>query len=130
MKTKRAMMLVSTDPESMRLGASELLENLKEALEAYQLQDEVDIAEIQDIERTNILPIVVVYPEATVYGPVKPGDARYLVEEHLYKGRVAEDLLAPPKQLTGQIGSLRAHKGYNPSEQRIVLERAGRIDPE
>ena len=76
MKTKRAMMLVSTDPESMRLGASELLENLKEALEAYQLQDEVDIAEIQDIERTNILPIVVVYPEATVYGPVKPGDAR------------------------------------------------------
>ena len=34
MKTKRAMMLVSTDPESMRLGASELLENLKEALEA------------------------------------------------------------------------------------------------
>ena len=49
MKTKRAMMLVSTDPESMRLGASELLENLKEALEAYQLQDEVDIAEIQDI---------------------------------------------------------------------------------
>ena len=95
MKTKRAMMLVSTDPESMRLGASELLENLKEALEAYQLQDEVDIAEISDIERTNILPFVVVYPEAAVYGPVKPGDARYLVEEHLYKGRVAEDLLAP-----------------------------------
>ncbi len=130
MKTKRAMLLVSTDPESMRLGASDLLKSLKEALEAYQLQDEVDVAEIQDIERTNILPVVVVYPEATVYGPVKPGDARYLVEEHLYKGRVAEDLLAPPKQLTGQIGSLRAHKGYNPSEQRIVLERAGRIDPE
>jgi NADP-reducing hydrogenase subunit HndC len=130
MKTKRAMMLVSTDPESIRLGASELLKSLKEALEAYQLQDEVDVAEINDIQRTNILPFVIVYPEASVYGPVKPGDARYLVEEHLYKGRIAEDLLAPPKELTGQIGSLRAHKGYNPSEQRIVLERAGHIDPE
>ena len=130
MKTKRAMMLVSTDPESMRLGASELLKSLKEALEAYQLQDAVDIAEIQDIERTNILPIVVVYPEAAVYGPVKPSDARYLVEEHLCKGRIAEDLLAPLKQLTGQVGSLRTHKGYNPAEQRIVLERVGRIDPE
>jgi NADP-reducing hydrogenase subunit HndC len=53
------------------------------------------------------------------------------VEEHLIQGtRRHQDLLAPPKQLTGQIGSLRAHKGYNPSEQRIVLERAGRIDPE
>jgi NADP-reducing hydrogenase subunit HndC len=130
MKTKRAMILVSTDPESIRLGANELLENLKEALDAYGLQDEVDIATLADTERSNILPVVVVYPEATIYGPVKPGDARYLVEEHLYKGRIAEDLLAPPKELTGQIGSLRANKGYNPAEQRIVLERAGRIDPE
>ncbi len=124
MKTKRAMILVSTDPESIRLGANELLENLKEALDAYQLIDEVDIATIADTGRSNILPVVVVYPEATIYGPVKPGDARYLVEEHLYKGRTVEDLLAPPKELTGQIGSLRANKGYNPAEQRIVLERA------
>lgn len=130
MKTKRAMILVSTDPESIRLGANELLENLKEALDAYQLTDEVDIATIADTGRSNILPVVVVYPEATIYGPVKPGDARYLVEEHLYKGRTVEDLLAPPKELTGQIGSLRANKGYNPAEQRIVLERAGRIDPD
>ena len=127
---KRAMILVSTDPESIRLGANELLENLNEALEAYQILDEVDVATIADAEHSNILPFVVVYPEATVYGPVKPGDARYLVEEHIYKGRIVEDLLAPPKALTGQIGSLRAHKGYNPAEQRIVLERAGRIDPE
>ena len=55
---------------------------------------------------------------------------RYLVEEHLYKGRIVNDLLAPPKMLTGQIGWLRGHKGYNPAEQRIVLERAGRIDPD
>lgn len=130
MKTKRALILVSTDPESLRRGANDLLENLKEALEAYQLTDEVDIATMADANNATILPFVIVYPDAAVYGPVKPGDARYLIEEHLYKGRIAEDLLAPPKQLTGQIGSLRARKGYNPAEQRIVLERAGRIDPE
>ncbi|MBP8047486.1 MAG: NADH-quinone oxidoreductase subunit NuoF, partial [Anaerolineales bacterium] len=83
-----------------------------------------------DINHSNILPLVVVYPEAVVYGPVKASDVRYLVEEHLYKGRVVDDLLAPPKMLTGQIGWLRGHKGYNPAEQRIVLERAGRIDPD
>jgi len=130
MKTKRAMILVSTDPESERLGSSDLLKSLKDTLEAFQLTDEVDIAPITDVERSTILPFVIVYPEAAVYGPVKASDANYLIEEHLYKGRIAEDLLAPPKELTGQIGSLRAHKGYNPAEQRIVLERAGRIDPE
>jgi NADP-reducing hydrogenase subunit HndC len=130
MQTKRAMILVSTDPESIRLGANDLIQHLNESLIAYDLQDEVEVATLSNVGTSNILPIVVVYPEATVYGPVKVEDARFLVEEHLYKGRIATDLLAPPKQLSGNIGWLRAHKGYNPAEQRIVLERAGRIDPE
>ncbi len=130
MKTKRAMILVSNDPKSVRLGANELIQHLTEALVAYDLQDEVEISTLTHVETSNILPFVIVYPEAVVYGPVKAEDARYLIEEHLYKGRIAEDLIAPPKQLGGKIGWLRAHKGYNPAEQRIVLERAGRIDPE
>jgi NADP-reducing hydrogenase subunit HndC len=135
MKIKRSMILVSNDPESVRLGAEDLFRNLNEAIEAYNLQDEVtvstiDVSTIYDVNHSNILPMVIVHPDATVYGPVKPSDGRYLVEEHLYKGRIVNDLLAPPKLLTGQIGSLRAHKGYLPAEQRIVLERAGRIDPD
>jgi NADP-reducing hydrogenase subunit HndC len=130
MQTKRAMILVSNDPQSIRLGANELIQHLTEALAAYDLQNEVEIATLADVGTSNILPLVVVYPEATVYGPVNVEDARYLVEEHLYKGRIASDLVAPPKQLSGHIGWLRAHRGYNPAEQRIVLERAGRIDPE
>jgi NADP-reducing hydrogenase subunit HndC len=127
---KRAMILVSNDPESIRLGANEIVQHLNESLATYGLQDEVDVSTVSDINHSNILPLVVVYPEAVVYGPVKASDVRYLVEEHLYKGRVVDDLLAPPKMLTGQIGWLRGHKGYNPAEQRIVLERAGRIDPD
>src|SRR5512138_1493153 len=113
MQTKRAMILVSTDPESIRLGANELIQHLTEALVAYDLQDEVEISTLTNVEKSNILPFVLVYPEATVYGPVKVEDARYLIEEHLYKGRIATDLVAPPKLLGGKIGWLRAHKGYN-----------------
>lgn len=135
MKITRSMILVSNDPESVRLGANDLLRNLNEAIAAYNLQDEVavstiDVSTIYDVNHSNILPMVIVHPDATVYGPVKPADGRFLVEEHLYKGRIVNDLLAPPKHLTGQIGSLRSHKGYNPTEQRIVLERAGIIDPD
>ena len=109
MQTKRAMILISNDPESIRLGANELIQHLREALVAYDLQDEVEIATLPSVEKSNILPLVIVYPEAVVYGPVRAEDARYLVEEHLYKGRVVEDLIAPPKQLGGKIGWLRAH---------------------
>jgi hypothetical protein len=41
MQTKRAMILVSNDPESVRLGAHDLIQHLNEALIAYDLQDEV-----------------------------------------------------------------------------------------
>ncbi len=130
MNKKRAMILVSNDPESIRLGANEIVKSLNETLATYNLQDEVDISTISDVGYSNILPLVIVYPDTVVYGPVKLADVRYLVEEHLYKGRVVTDLVAPPKALTGPIGWLRGHKGYNPAEQRVVLERAGRIDPE
>ena len=69
------------------------------------------------------LPLVAVYPEAVIYGPVKPEDVHFLVEEHLYKGRVASTLLAAAKELTGRISWLQARKGTLPAEKRIVLER-------
>lgn len=130
MQTKRAMILVSTDPESIRLGANELIQHLTEALRACDLLGEVELSTLSNIGASTILPLVVIYPETTVYGPVRPEDARFLVEEHLSKGRVVEHLVAPPRHLTGNMRWLRAHQGYNPAQQRIVLERAGRIDPE
>ena len=60
MQTKRAMILVSNDPESVRLGANELIEHLTEALGAYDLQDEVEISTLSNVGTSNILPLVVV----------------------------------------------------------------------
>lgn len=55
---------------------------------------------------------------------------RYLVEEHLYKGRIATDLLAPVRELSGRIAWVAARKGTLPAEQRIVLRRVGLINPD
>jgi hypothetical protein len=128
MKTKRAMMLVSTTQKASAWG-DELLENLKEALEAYNCKMKWISPRLPMSDPRTSCPLSSFTPKRLCTDPSNR-DARYLVEEHLYKGRVVTDLLAPPKQLTGQIGWLRARKGYNPAEQRIVLERAGRIDPE
>ena len=129
MKTYRSMVLVSSDPQSMARGAQEVFTRLQESILEFGLQDEVSISLVGEIGRRDVSPMVIVYPEAVVYGPVRPEDARFLVEEHLYKGRIAAGLQAPARELTGRIAWLSARKGTLPAEQRIVLERTGLIDP-
>jgi len=129
MKVVRSMVLVSSDPLSLERGANDLFSALQSAIKSFGLEEEISLAMLGDVGRHDALPLVIIYPEATIYGPVTPEKAHYLVEEHLYKGRVAVDLQASVRELTGRIAWLTARKGTLPAEQRIVLSRAGLIDP-
>jgi NADP-reducing hydrogenase subunit HndC len=124
------MVLVSSDPESLDRGAAAVYQSLQEQIRKFDLQDEVSVIMTGEVGRHDALPLVIVYPEAIMYGPVKPADVPVLVEEHLYKGRIAAELQATAKELSGRIAWLSARKGTLPAEQRIVLQRAGLIDPE
>ncbi|MBN1219413.1 MAG: NADH-quinone oxidoreductase subunit NuoF [Anaerolineae bacterium] len=126
----RSMVLVSGDRESIARGASAVFEKLQAEIKAFDLQDEVSVAMTGDVGRHDALPLVIIYPEAVTYGPVKSEDVHFLVEEHLYKGRIAQRLQASPRELSGQIAWLASREGTLPAEQRIVLRRAGLIDPE
>ncbi len=130
MKFTRSMVLISNDPESVRRGALKIQERFQDEINKLGLADEVSIATISDVDRHDALPLVIIYPEASAYGPVTENDVHRIAEEHLYKGRVVEDLLAPVRELSGRIGWLKARKGALPMEKRIVARRAGRIDPE
>ncbi len=129
MKAIRSMVLVSSDPSSMQNGAQEVYQHLQEEIKTFGLDREISLSMVGDIGRHDAVPLVIVYPEAVIYGPVHPDDVHYLVEEHLYKGRVAASLQAPARELTGRIAWLSARKGTLPAEKRVVLERAGLIDP-
>jgi NADP-reducing hydrogenase subunit HndC len=124
------MVLVSGDPESLNRGAAAVLQRLQQEVNRLGLQGEISVTMTGDVGRHDALPLVIVYPEAVAYGPLTPGKVPYLVEEHLYKGRIAPELQASAKELSGRIAWLSARKGTLPAEQRIVLQRAGLIDPE
>jgi NADP-reducing hydrogenase subunit HndC len=130
MKIKRSMVLVSNDPLSIEKGAEKVYSRLAEEIKAFKLEDEISLSMVSDIARNDASPLVIVYPEATIYGPVKPEDVHFLVEEHLYKGRVASKLQAPANEVSGKIAWLANRAGTVPAEQRIVLERAGIINPD
>lgn len=124
------MVLVSGDSHSVLNGAQAVYGQLRSEIAAHGLQSEVQVAMVNDIGRHDVSPAVIVYPEAVVYGPVRVEDVHALVEEHLYKGRVAERLRAPVRELSGRLAWVTARRGTLPAEQRVVLARAGRIDPE
>jgi NADP-reducing hydrogenase subunit HndC len=129
MKAIRSMVLVSSDPSSMQHGAQEVYQHLQEEIKSFGLEREISLSMVGDIGRHDAVPLVIVYPEAVIYGPVHADDVHFLVEEHLYKGRIATSLQAPARELTGRIAWLSARKGTLPAEKRVVLERAGIIDP-
>jgi NADP-reducing hydrogenase subunit HndC len=129
MKTYRAMVLISNDPESIRLGANQLFQAFQTEIKAFGLEDEINLTMISDVGRHDIRPMVIVYPEAVSYGPVRLENVHEIVEEHLYKGRVVAGLQASVKELSGRIAWLSTRKGSVPAEARIVLEHAGLIDP-
>jgi len=130
MKAYRSMVLVSSDSESIARGAEEVFQTLQSEITSFGLENEISLSMVGDIGRHDAVPLVIVYPEAVVYGPVHKDQVHHLVEEHLYKGRIAADLQAPVKELSGKIAWLTTRKGTLPAEQRIVLERAGVIDPD
>jgi len=129
MKAYRSMVLVSSDPQSIEKGAKTIFEKLQSEIKTFGLEDEISLSMVGDVGRHDAVPMVIIYPEAVIYGPVTPEDVHMLVEEHLYKGRIASGLQASARELSGRIAWISARKGTLPAEKRIVLERAGIIDP-
>ncbi len=130
MKAIRSMVLVSGDQISLNHGALEVFNALQHQLAAFGLEEEITVSMVNDVNKPGLDPLVLVYPDAVIYGAVTPEDVPHIVEEHLYKGRVVAEKQISPYDLTGRIAWLSARKGTLPAEHRIVLNNVGLIDPE
>jgi NADP-reducing hydrogenase subunit HndC len=130
MKATRSMVLVSSDQDSLDRGALDVFNTLQQQIAAFGLDEEISLSMISEVSKKPQNPLVLVYPDAVIYGSVTPEDVPHIVEEHLYKGRVVVEKQISPYDLTGRIAWLSARKGTLPAENRIVLKNVGVIDPE
>jgi len=130
MKVIRSMVLVSADETSLARGAHDVFRALLEEIDELGLSDQIAVTTIRDAGIHGDAPLVIVYPDAAVYGPVTVQDVHTIVEEHLYKGNIVPSLLAMMHEVAPEIGWMRARRGALPVQKRIVLERAGIVDPE
>lgn len=130
MKTVRSMVLVSNDQKSKANSSQEVIDAFNLAIKNLGLSDEVAVATIPEIGNIRSVPLVVIFPEATVYAPVRPEDVQYLVEEHLYKGREVPELKVKDAETLRKVAWLTQRKGTLPAENHIVLRNVGIGDPE
>ena len=61
MSTIRSIVLVSSDPRSINLGASQVYEQLLNEIRRHRLDDEIAVHMASDLERPEIAPVIVVY---------------------------------------------------------------------
>jgi len=130
MKVLRSMVLVSVDDASLARGAQEVFHALLDEIDEFGLADQIAVTTIRDVGIHEDTPLVIVYPDAAVYGSVTVADVRTIVEQHLFKGNIVPSLLALMHELPPEVGWMRGRRGALPVQQRIVLERAGIVDPE
>jgi NADP-reducing hydrogenase subunit HndC len=130
MKVIRSMVLVSVDQASLEGGAQQVFHAFLDEIEEFGLSDQIAVSTFLDVGLQADLPLVIVYPDAAVYGPVHVEDVHTIVEEHLHKGNIVPNLLAMMHELVPEIAWMRERRGALPVQKRIVLERAGIVDPE
>jgi NADH:ubiquinone oxidoreductase subunit F (NADH-binding)/(2Fe-2S) ferredoxin len=130
MSTPRALVLVSNDPVSIERGSEEVYRAIQAEIRSHGLWEEIKVSTISSIGERNDLPLVVIYPEGVVYGPVSADDVKMLVEEHLIQGHIVRSLVGKMHEPVGEMAWLRTRSGALPVQQRIVLGRVGVVDPE
>src|SRR5512142_3015943 len=123
MKVIRSMCLVSVDETSLAHGAQDVFRALLDEIDRFGLSDQVAVTTIRDVGINADTPLVIVYPDAAVYGSVTVADVHTIVEEHLYKGNIVPSLLSMMHEVAPQIGWMRGRRGALPVQKRILLER-------
>ena len=111
-------------------GSPQIMEALKNEIKRQGLEDEVAVVETGCHGLCALGPIMIVYPDATFYSMVQPGDVPEIVSEHLLKGRPVTRLLYQETvSPTGGIKALSDTDFYK-KQHRIALRNCGVINPE
>ncbi len=124
----RAHVLVCNGTGCKSGGAEKIQENLNKELAERGLDKEIKVVATDCLGFCEVGPTMVVYPEGTYYGRVKPEDVKEIVEQHLIKGKKVERLIV--KETDESIGHSIENVTFYKRQTRIALKNCGLIDPE
>ncbi|MDH7481083.1 MAG: NADH-ubiquinone oxidoreductase-F iron-sulfur binding region domain-containing protein [Armatimonadota bacterium] len=125
----RSHILICNATPCVLKGSRAVEAALKEEIRLNGLEDEIRVVETGCLGISECGPVIVIYPEGTIYCNLTPQDAGEIVREHLLNGRIVQRLLYRAPEL-----AKKAFKApeipFVARQQRIVLRNAGVINPE
>ena len=129
MTLARSHVLVCDGENCTANGSAKIIETLNESLSAHNLRDEVKVVQTGCFGLCSQGPIMIVYPEGSLYSMVQLEDIPEIVEEHLIKGRIVKRLLH--RDSTQKSVSLSLNDtAFLKKQKRVALKNCGIINPE
>lgn len=129
MSIYRSHVLVCAGAGCVSSGCLNTENALLDEISKLQLNEEIKVIETGCIGTCDLGPVVLVYPDGVFYSKVSPDDAREIVREHLFKGRVVSRLLYKDP-LTSQLVQTYGEMEFFNRQLRIALRNTGVINPE
>ena len=125
----RAHVLVCGGTGCTSSGSLKVLDALKTEIKKNDLDEEIQIVETGCHGLCALGPIMMVYPDGTLYTRVTAKDVPEIVSEHLLKGRPVKRLIYDETVTDKGIRSLNDTNFYK-KQTRIALRNCGIINPE
>ncbi|NSW89154.1 MAG: NADH-quinone oxidoreductase subunit NuoF [Firmicutes bacterium] len=131
MQIYRSHVLVCGGTGCTSSNSGKIIEEFEVQLKNNKLENEVKVIKTGCFGLCAQGPIVVVYPEGSMYTMVKPEDVKEIVEEHLLKGRIVRRLLLSDIQTEEDTSAKSLEKvDFFKRQLRIALRNCGIINPE
>ena len=125
----RSHIMVCTGTGCSSSQSPRIIEEFEKELKAQGMDKEVRVVRTGCFGLCAMGPIVLIYPEGSLYTHVTVEDVKEIVSEHIVKGRIVQRLLHVEEDNKDAVTSLTETEFYK-HQHRIVLRNCGIIDPE
>ncbi|PNT94074.1 NADH-quinone oxidoreductase subunit NuoF [Clostridium thermosuccinogenes] len=129
MQIYRAHVLVCGGTGCTSSNSEKIIKEFETRLKETNLENEVKVIRTGCFGLCAQGPIVIVYPEGSMYTQVKVEDVQEIVQEHLLKGRLVKRLLIGDIDVEDVSKSLESVDFFK-RQKRIALRNCGVINPE
>lgn len=129
MQLFRSHVLVCGGTGCTSSNSEAIMSELNENLVKNKLDNEVKVVQTGCFGLCEEGPIMVIYPEGTMYCRVDVKDVPEIVAEHLLKGRLVTRLLEASSQVQEDNQDIEKSSFFK-KQLRVALRNCGRINPE
>jgi NADP-reducing hydrogenase subunit HndC len=127
----RAHVLLCGGTGCLSSNSEKLRARLDEKLNEFGIADEVQTIMTGCFGLCAEGPIVVVYPEGTMYSKVTLKDIEEIAEQHVKNGKIVERcLIGHGEESYDEEGNRKEAIDFFHSQKRVALRNCGRINPE